>query len=52
MNEPQRFRLLVFDWDGTLADSTAIIAGAIRQACADLGLPVPDDKAARFVIGL
>src|ERR1700757_2788873 len=52
MNEPQRFRLLVFDWDGTLADSTEIIALAIQQACTDLGLPAPDDKAARFVIGL
>lgn len=52
MSERRRFRLLVFDWDGTLADSTAIIAGAIQQACMDLGLPVPDDAAARFVIGL
>ena len=52
MAKPQRFRLLVFDWDGTLADSTAIIAGAIQRACADLRLPVPDDAAARFVIGL
>src|SRR5215471_20067844 len=52
MSEPRRFRLLVFDWDGTLADSTAIIAGAIQQACMDLGLPVPDDVAARYVIGL
>jgi phosphoglycolate phosphatase len=49
---PQRYRLLVFDWDGTLADSTGIIAGAIQQACRDLGLPAPDDAAARFVIGL
>ena len=52
MSEPRRFRLLVFDWDGTLADSTAIIAGAIQQACRDLDLPVPGDEAARFVIGL
>lgn len=49
---PQRFRLLVFDWDGTLADSTGIIAAAIQQACRDLGVPTPDDVAARFVIGL
>ena len=35
---PRRFRLLVFDWDGTLADSTALIAGAIRQACVDVGV--------------
>jgi phosphoglycolate phosphatase len=52
MSEPRRFPLLVFDWDGTLADSTGIIAGAIQQACRDLELPVPDDEAARFVIGL
>jgi len=49
---PRLFRLLVFDWDGTLADSTAIIAGALQQACRDLDLPAPDDAAARFVIGL
>jgi phosphoglycolate phosphatase len=49
---PRRFRLLVFDWDGTLVDSTAIISSAIQQACCDLGLPPPADVAAKFVIGL
>jgi phosphoglycolate phosphatase len=49
---PRRFRLLVFDWDGTLVDSTAIIANAIQQACRDLDLPAPDEGRARFVIGL
>lgn len=48
----RRYRLLVFDWDGTLADSTAIIATAIQSACRDVGEPVPDDVTARFVIGL
>jgi phosphoglycolate phosphatase len=48
----RRFRLLVFDWDGTLADSTAIIAEAIQRACTDLGLAPPADEVARFVIGL
>jgi phosphoglycolate phosphatase len=48
----RRYRLLAFDWDGTLADSTALIAGALQQACRDLGLPVPPDEAARHVIGL
>ena len=47
-----RYRLLVFDWDGTLADSTSIIAEAIQSACRDIGEPVPDDVSARFVIGL
>ncbi len=49
---PRRFRLLAFDWDGTLADSTALIAGALQQTCREMGLPVPDDVAAKHVIGL
>lgn len=47
-----RFDLIVFDWDGTLIDSTAAIARAIQRAAADLGLRVPDDAAASHVIGL
>lgn len=47
-----RFDLVVFDWDGTLSDSTAAIARAIQDAAADLGLPVPDDATASHVIGL
>jgi phosphoglycolate phosphatase len=49
---PRRFRLVVFDWDGTLADSTGLIASCLQEACADLALPVPDAAAARHVIGL
>ena len=49
---PRRFRLLAFDWDGTLADSTALIAGALQKTCREMGLPVPDDVAAKHVIGL
>ena len=49
---PRRYRLVAFDWDGTLADSTSIIAASIQAACQDVGEPVPDDVAARYVIGL
>ena len=49
---PRRFRLLVFDWDGTLADSATIIAEAIQKSCHDLELPIPSDVDAKFVIGL
>lgn len=49
---PRRFELLVFDWDGTLMDSAHAIIGALQAACADLGLPVPDETRARHVIGL
>ena len=48
----QRFDLVVFDWDGTLIDSTATIARSIQAAAADLGLPVPDFEQASHVIGL
>lgn len=49
---PRRFDLIAFDWDGTLFDSTALIAGCIQNACADLGLPVPSREDASYVIGL
>lgn len=52
MSTARRYPLVVFDWDGTLADSTAIIASSIQDALRDMGEPVPDDTAARFVIGL
>jgi phosphoglycolate phosphatase len=47
-----RFDLIVFDWDGTLMDSTGLIALCIRTAARDLGLPEPDEVAAKHVIGL
>jgi phosphoglycolate phosphatase len=49
---PEMFDLIVFDWDGTLMDSTALIALCIQSAARDTGLPVPDDRAAKYVIGL
>lgn len=48
----RQFDLLVFDWDGTLVDSTGHIAASIQAACADLGLPIPQTSDARHVIGL
>lgn len=50
--QSRRFQLIAFDWDGTLADSTALIAEAIQRACGDMGLTVPDLATARHVIGL
>jgi phosphoglycolate phosphatase len=48
----RRFDLIVFDWDGTLFDSTRLIARCIQAACADVGTAVPSDRDASFVIGL
>ena len=48
----KQFDLIVFDWDGTLMDSTTTIVKCIQAAAKDLGLPIPDNKAASYVIGL
>ncbi|WP_306564397.1 HAD family hydrolase [Aquabacterium sp.] len=49
---PRSYDLIVFDWDGTLFDSTALIARSIQLACEDMGLPVPARHEAAYVIGL
>jgi phosphoglycolate phosphatase len=46
------YQLVIFDWDGTLMDSTAVIASALQSACRDVGIALPSDRDARFVIGL
>ena len=48
----KRFDLLVFDWDGTLLDSTGAIVNAVQAACRDLGVPEPSHAHASQVIGL
>lgn len=48
----RNFDLIVFDWDGTLMDSTAAIAESIQAACADVGVAVPTRELASHVIGL
>jgi phosphoglycolate phosphatase len=48
----RKYSLLVFDWDGTLMDSTAGIALSIQEAAREMGLPVPAREAASHVIGL
>ncbi len=52
MTAPLNFDLIVFDWDGTLFDSTALIARCIQAACADLGTAVPSERQASYVIGM
>ncbi|MDO8419792.1 MAG: HAD hydrolase-like protein, partial [Rubrivivax sp.] len=48
----RRFDLIVFDWDGTLFDSTSLIVQCIQAACRDLALAVPSEADAAYVIGL
>lgn len=49
---PRRFDLIAFDWDGTLFDSTAIIARCIQAAVRDVGGKEPTLEAASYVIGM
>jgi len=46
------YDLVIFDWDGTLMDSTGLIARSLRSACADVGIAVPSERDALYVIGL
>jgi phosphoglycolate phosphatase len=46
------YDLLIFDWDGTLMDSTATIAACIQAACVAVGEPEPPLELAKHVIGL
>lgn len=48
----RRFDLLAFDWDGTLFDSTGIIARSIQAAVRDLGGREPTHEQASYVIGM
>jgi len=48
----RQFDLIAFDWDGTLFDSTALIARCIQNAVRDVGGAVPSDRDASYVIGL
>ena len=48
----RRFDLIAFDWDGTLSNSTALIARSIQNACQDVGTTVPTLEQASYVIGL
>lgn len=48
----KRYELIVFDWDGTLMDSTAMIVDSVQSAARDLGLEPPPEERARHIIGL
>ena len=43
---------IVFDWDGTLADSIATIVSCMQSAAVEVSLAEPSDVAVRDIIGL
>ncbi len=46
------YELLVFDWDGTLADSAGLIVAGMQRAITELRLPARSDGQIRELIGL
>ncbi|MBQ9183695.1 MAG: HAD-IA family hydrolase [Neisseriaceae bacterium] len=48
----KNFQAIIFDWDGTLADSTVHIVRSVQYAFENNGLPIPNDEDARSIIGL
>lgn len=46
------YELLVFDWDGTLADSAGLIVAGMQRAITELRLPLRTDAQIRELIGL
>ena len=52
LSMPRHFDLIAIDWDGTLFDSTAVIARCIQAAVADVGGTPPTREQASYVIGM
>jgi phosphoglycolate phosphatase len=46
------YKLLIFDWDGTVIDSTARIISSMQSAAQDCDMPVPASDAVMNIIGL
>lgn len=47
-----KYKLLIFDWDGTLLDSAAFIVHSMQQAATDLNIAVPTTELIRNGIGV
>ena len=54
MNRPdkQSYQLLIFDWDGTLMDSSRKIVNCFEGAASAVGLELPDPDQVKSYIGL
>lgn len=46
------YKLLIFDWDGTIIDSASRIISSMQAAAHDCGYVVPSDEQVRNIIGL
>ncbi len=48
----QHYKLVIFDWDGTVMDSVARIVSSMQASACDLSLQIPSAEQVRDIIGL
>lgn len=48
----QAYKLIIFDWDGTILDSIGLIVNSVHGAAADCHLPRLADQVVKNIIGL
>ncbi|MEI8054458.1 MAG: HAD-IA family hydrolase [bacterium] len=48
----KNYNLLVFDWDGTLVDSSGLVVKSTQKAAMDLGYAIPEAEEVRKHFGL
>lgn len=48
----KEYKLVIFDWDGTLMDSVDRIVSSMQSAAKAVGLAVPSNNATKEIIGL
>ena len=50
--QKNKYKVIIFDWDGTLVDSTARIVDSMQMASVEVGMPQLSDHAIQQIIGL
>lgn len=48
----KKYKLVIFDWDGTIMDSISKIVNCIRKSALTLNIEPPSDTASKNIIGL
>ena len=51
-NSVNKYKVIIFDWDGTLVNSTARIVDSMQLAAREVGMPKLGDYAIQQIIGL
>ena len=52
MIQRRNYKLLIFDWDGTLVNSESSIVSCMKAAMRDIGLPILSSMEIKNIIGL